>query len=107
MLKAKRIRDKKHLRWLHELPCLCCGKRDDTVVGHHLRIGTSRGMGLKAPDNYTVPLCFVCHDAMHRYGDHYWLEAHDVRNGPDIANRLYELTSKTTEATDYLRGVRQ
>jgi len=68
-----------HLDNMAGLPCLGCGQRKATVVGHHLCAGLMaagvRGMGMKAPDRFAVPLCFECHDAVHHYkgGEEAWL----------------------------------
>jgi len=67
-----------HLDNMAGLPCLGCGQRKATVVGHHLCAGLMaagvRGMGIKAPDRFAAPLCFECHKAAHDHGnDEAWL----------------------------------
>ena len=50
--------------------CCACGIEDGTVVGHHMmHVSASRGTGLKAPDQWAIPLCMRCHSACHSYGD--------------------------------------
>lgn len=39
------------------------------TIAHHLLRAEPRGMGLKAGDNWTVPLCGECHDKLHLNGD--------------------------------------
>lgn len=66
--KRKRIKSKPYLEWVATLPCAACEARDGTVVAHHLRGRgnyLSGGMGLKASDWLTMPLCFSCHNKMH------------------------------------------
>lgn len=58
-----------HLALVRLLPCVKCG----TIAGvqpHHLRHGpaATRGLGQKASDLLTVPLCWMHHDECHRTG---------------------------------------
>lgn len=39
------------------------------VQAHHLLRAAPRGMGLKAGDNWVVPLCYYHHSELHRNGD--------------------------------------
>lgn len=43
-----------HLRRVAALGCCVCA---NTAVAHHIRTGTSSGMGMKASDFETIPLC--------------------------------------------------
>jgi len=36
---------------------------------HHIRFAQTRALGLKVSDEFTVPLCSVHHDEIHRTGD--------------------------------------
>ena len=66
--KRKRIKSKPYLEWVATLPCAACEIRDGTVVAHHLKgrgSYLSGGMGQKAGDWLTMPLCFKCHSKMH------------------------------------------
>jgi len=40
------------------IPGVCCGDRRTTVPAHR---NEGKGMGLKTPDELTVPACFTCH----------------------------------------------
>ena len=53
--KEKRIRDKAHLAFVANEPCLVCGRRP--AQAHHIRFAQPRGLGLKVSDEFTVPLC--------------------------------------------------
>jgi hypothetical protein len=60
-----------HLDAVRALPCLRCGLalRNDA---HHLRKGLpvgERGMGRRAADRYSLPLCRACHEAVEATGD--------------------------------------
>ena len=64
--KNKRWIEKDYTRWVATLPCANCGMHDDTIVAHHLKHRHAPhgggGMGMKAHDWLTMPLCFTCHD---------------------------------------------
>lgn len=84
---AKRHRNKDHLRRVAALPCLVCGRKP--AHAHHIRFAQDRGMGLKVSDEFTVPLCAIDHDALHRSGDEraWW---HDKQIDPLLhAERLW------------------
>lgn len=50
-----------------QFPGICrCDPRDETVVPAHRNQG--KGIGLKTPDQYTVPACFECHTAYDQSG---------------------------------------
>ena len=67
--KNKRWVNKDYTNWVATLPCANCGLDDDTTVAHHLKHRHSPhgggGMGMKANDFFTMPLCFKCHDRAH------------------------------------------
>lgn len=58
------MRSEMYLEHVRRQPCSHCrnpARSDPHHFGH-------RGMGLKASDFYTVPLCRVCHMAYHQSG---------------------------------------
>jgi len=55
---TKPYRDKKYLAWIRKQPCVIC--RRTPSQAHHEALG-NRGIGTKAPDTYTLPLCYMCH----------------------------------------------
>ena len=67
--KNKRWIEKDYTRWVATLPCVNCGLHDETIVAHHLKHRyapySGGGMGLKADDWLTMPLCFECHASAH------------------------------------------
>ena len=67
--KNKRWVNKDYTNWVATLPCANCGLDDETTVAHHLKHRHSPhgggGMGLKAHDFFTMPLCFECHSSAH------------------------------------------
>ena len=68
----RRLRDKTHLRFIAQQPCLICGRQP--CDAHHLRFAQPRGLGLKVSDEFTVPLCRAHHRELHRAGKepHWW-----------------------------------
>jgi hypothetical protein len=63
----RRIRDRDHVRFVAQQPCLICGRKPSDA--HHLRFAQSRALGRKVSDEFTVPLCRGHHREVHRHGD--------------------------------------
>jgi hypothetical protein len=63
----RRIRDREHLRFVMQQPCLICGRTPSDP--HHLRFTQPRALGRKVSDEFTVPLCRGHHREVHRCGD--------------------------------------
>ena len=67
--KNKRWVEKDYTRWVATLPCANCSIHDETIVAHHLKHRHApyggAGMGMKADDWLTMPLCHSCHDRAH------------------------------------------
>jgi ERF superfamily len=51
----RRYRNREHLRYLAQQPCLICGRKQSDP--HHLRYLQPRALGRKASDEFAVPLC--------------------------------------------------
>ncbi|MDJ0514387.1 MAG: Rad52/Rad22 family DNA repair protein [Methyloceanibacter sp.] len=70
----KRIRSKEHLKFVASQPCVICGRKP--CHAHHLRHAQSRGLSLKVSDEFTVPLCAIHHNGVHRFGkeETWWRE---------------------------------
>ncbi|MEX2990355.1 DUF968 domain-containing protein [Serratia fonticola] len=61
--KLTRAEDSKWTRWVKTQPCTGCGEHSDDphhVTGHGLS-----GAGMKPHDYFTLPMCRICHDALH------------------------------------------
>lgn len=63
----RRLRDKDHLRFVAQQPCLICGRSPSDA--HHLRFAQPRALGLKSSDEFTVPLCRTHHRENHQRGN--------------------------------------
>jgi hypothetical protein len=75
--KEKRLRNKEHLKFVAQLACLVCGRMPSHA--HHVRYAQARALGLKVSDEFTVPLCSVHHDEIHRIGDEKsWWVRHEI-----------------------------
>ena len=70
----RRARDKDHLRAVAAQPCLICGRQP--CHSHHVTFAQKRGLAQKVSDEFTVPLCALHHDALHRSGNEraWWAE---------------------------------
>jgi hypothetical protein len=72
-----RLRSPSYLKTVRGKPCLKCGKPEGSA--HHLNGAQERGWNLKVGDQYTAPLCHVCHMSLHRFGDEQsWWDIHGI-----------------------------
>ncbi len=95
---SRRIRDRDHVRFVAQQPCLICGRQP--CDAHHLRFAQSRALSRKVSDEFIVPLCRGHHRELHRHGDEaawwsragidpmpaaraLWLNNHPMTNTPD------------------------
>lgn len=53
--------DPDRLTWMRKLPCCACNASPPSHAHH----STGAGMALKAQDSLAMPLCHVCHRALH------------------------------------------
>ncbi len=86
----RRIRDRDHLRYVAQQPCLICGRQP--CDAHHLRFAQSRALGRKVSDEFTVPLCRGHHRELHRHGDEAaWWNKTRIDPAP-VAEKLWRET---------------
>ncbi|HFY9976718.1 TPA: DUF968 domain-containing protein [Serratia marcescens] len=74
--KRERWTSEKFTRWVKSQPCACCGAPSDDpyhIIGHG-----QGGMGTKAHDFFTIPLCRKHHDELHRDMSR-WEEEHGTQ----------------------------
>jgi hypothetical protein len=98
LAEPRRIRDKSHVRFVANQPCLICGRQPSDA--HHLRFSQLQALGRKVSDEFTVPLCRGHHREVHRRGDEaawwqtagldptiaarvLWLETHPLETAAD------------------------
>jgi len=91
--KERRVRDPAHLAFVASEPCLICGRRP--AQAHHLRFAQPRAMSLKVSDEYTVPLCNIHHDQLHRNGNEraFWAR-HGFTEPLKHAARFWEVSRR-------------
>jgi DNA recombination protein Rad52 len=95
--KEARLRSKAHLAFVARQPCAVCGRQP--AHAHHLRFAQPRAMGLKVSDEFTVPLCALHHDALHRTGDERaWWARHGIPDPLQIAAKLWAASRLGEEA---------
>jgi hypothetical protein len=69
------------------LPCVVCGRQPSQA--HHLTFCQKRGLSLKVSDEFTVPLCALHHDELHRGGpEQVWWQVKSIDPQP-IAAELW------------------
>ena len=82
-------RDKKYTDWVKSLDCCVCGAPADDA--HHIiGVGNFGGMGTKAPDMMTMPMCRGHHN--------------DIHTNPDIWGQQWEWAARTL-AMAFAEGV--
>ena len=65
MIKSNAARSKKYLLAVRALPCVICASPADDA--HHIiGVGGMSGMGMKAPDICTMPVCREHHTQIHQ-----------------------------------------
>ncbi|MEQ1066312.1 hypothetical protein ABLB96_14735 [Acinetobacter sp. XH1741] len=55
------MRDSKRLAEVRKLPCMRCGAPAPSQAAHSNSGKHGKGKGIKASDEFTVPLCYKCH----------------------------------------------
>lgn len=96
--RKKPERNKDHLEFIRQLPCLVCGDNTSTEAAH-IRSGTDGGMGMKPSDKFVIPMCHTCHAMQHNYGERvYWGQFHI--SPLEVAAELWQASG------DYDEGLR-
>lgn len=60
------MRNPKRLAAIRKLPCIRCGN-PNSQAAHSNSAKHGKGRGIKASDQFTIPLCFKCHAAFDRF----------------------------------------
>jgi len=94
-IKPKRFVDELHLANVRAMPCCCCGAGGPSHA-HHLLRGPVRGMGLRAGDEWVIPMCHMCHSDLHdRSGDEVsFLAGHGI-DGVALAKELWRESNES------------
>ena len=93
LVRPVRRRDREHLRFVSMQECMICGR--SPCHAHHVNYLQPRGIGQKASDEFTVPLCAIHHRALHDAGNEVqWWTAMNVDPAP-IALSLWKRSRST------------
>ena len=65
--RGSKMRDSKRLAAIRQLPCCECGRAAPSQAAHSNFSIHGKGRGIKASDEYVIPLCHVCHAALDQY----------------------------------------
>jgi hypothetical protein len=60
------MRDHKRLAAIRKLPCVRCGQ-SPSQAAHSNSSKHGKGRGIKASDEFTVPLCAICHSQFDQF----------------------------------------
>lgn len=60
------MRNPKRLAAIRKLPCIRCGQ-SPSQAAHSNSSKHGKGRGIKASDEYTVPLCYSCHSQFDQF----------------------------------------
>ncbi|MFU8927542.1 hypothetical protein [Acinetobacter puyangensis] len=60
------MRNAKRLVAIRQLPCVRCGN-PNSQAAHSNSSKHGKGRGIKASDDFTVPLCYSCHSAFDQF----------------------------------------
>jgi len=58
------VKNTDYLDFIRMHPCADCGKIGPSIA-HHVSFVDGTRIGGKADDEYTIPLCMVCHNNIH------------------------------------------
>jgi hypothetical protein len=83
MIRQPRQHSEKHLAFIRQLPCLCCGDNTSTEAAHirfsSLQAGKRQvGKGERPDDKWTVPLCGSHHRTQHQDNERAFWANHQV-----------------------------
>lgn len=75
--KARRVRNREHLKFVASKPCLVCGRSPSDA--HHIKFSQRSAIGMKVSDEFTVPLCRGHHRELHHSGNEKkWWVVHKI-----------------------------
>ncbi|QTD62689.1 DUF968 domain-containing protein [Acinetobacter towneri] len=60
------MRNSKRLAEIRKLPCVRCGN-PNSQAAHSNSAKHGKGRSIKASDEFTIPLCAICHAAFDRF----------------------------------------
>jgi hypothetical protein len=100
--KELRRRSKGHLLFVRGQPCLICQQVPSDA--HHLKFAQPRALGRKVSDEFTVPLCRVHHQDLHRHGNERAWWANMNMSPLQFARELWNSSSASAGSTASIRN---
>ena len=79
------MRDAKRLAAVRKLPCVKCGN-PNSQAAHSNWSEHGKGRGIKADDQFTIPLCLSCHQ---------WLDQYQYMNRDESKAWFMQMLGKT------------
>ena len=98
--RSKKTRSSVHLGRVRQLPCLVCGSPGPNHA-HHIQFAEHRGLSQKVGDQWTVPLCGMCHHELHNTGEGeklFW--AFNGVDAVEVAKDLWSKSNAEAEASN-------
>ena len=95
----KPYRNRKYLQWVKLKPCMFCGMLPGGSA-HHVRWGDDCGLNTKPSDSRVVPVCHICHGAIHS------MSGSRYRDMIKRVGREEMLEVMWRQADDWIRGER-
>ena len=100
------IRDRKHCVFVASLPCCITGSTAG-VQAHHLLRTSEKAKGRRSGDNWTIPMEWTEHQALHVWGNETeWLGWSNI-DGPALAKALYEASGDYEQACKAIQEARE
>lgn len=112
----------KHLQFIDCLPCIVCGRTEESTHHHLLRVGReyltptketeglmfpkvkSKGMGTKSDDRFCLPVCPSCHAKAHRCGnDKEYFIREGIAEPEKFALALFKYSGQYEKAMDLMK----
>lgn len=112
----------KHLQFIDCLPCIVCGRTEESTHHHLLRVGReyltptketeglmfpkikSKGMGTKSDDMFCLPVCPNCHAKAHRCGnDKEYFIREGIAEPEKFALALFKYSGQYEKAMDLMK----
>ena len=99
---------KDHLALVRKCPCCVDRIYTGNVQAHHLMIREHRGVGMKAPDRFVIPLCQPCHEALHQRGSRMHVDLLKLWgiDGERLAAALWFISQTSKDKERALRDMR-
>ena len=112
----------KHLQFIDSLPCIVCGKTNESTHHHLLRVSMeyltptketeglmfpkvkSKGMGTKSDDRFCLPVCYRCHHEAHMKGnDKKYFQEKGISKPEELALAFFKYSGQYEKAMELVK----